>query len=611
MKKIYFIAIIVLCASCTKTDKFNSSYSLPPFIDSIGFPDFPGITCSIKTDSIPQLITNKNRLPFNANQTPLRLFVHLLNTNGVEVEQKGSDSMFHKTLFIPDPGTSAVNISINYYQGATIRLLNNGLTTTYFFQPNANIFPDPVFTNASITLNPNKNTPLSGLLTATATEPVSISYSVKGQDGEDFTVQQPTTKLRNCRINLFGLYANSNNRVTVTITNAEGSMASKDLWVQTDPLPAAFPDSTDIVVNQVDTANGNTKFILYYPYRTIGSPFNSPGNMSYPIVIDRHGKVRWYMNNPFVLDMKPMPNGHFLQYYYGYLFREIDLMGNIYHEVTPPTNCHHDFQLLPNGNILYTGADLSVNGTDEDKIYEIDYQTGAIVKTFNLYTILDPQRPQQPFITSNDWFHNNSLTFDAQDNSIVLTGRSQSTICKIDYNSGQLKWMISSPDYWKAPLSNYLLQPVGPDFEYTWGQHCVVLNPADHNKLIVFDNGNGRSYTNPLTPPNSYSRIVEFSIDASAKTVTQSFAFGKSYGSENYSPALGSVDYTGKDLFVCFPLVIRDLNGNASDFTGSPGIRFMETDRNQHVVLDISIRNRKDLTKGYRTYRGHPFSFGL
>lgn len=607
-KLLWACLVMLSIYSCTKKDLIINQQPVQttvPQIDSVLFADYPGIAWQIRTDTIPNVITNTVNLPYGTLLSKLKMNIYTSNTNFIEIDEDANQ------LLKPDATSNLVVTRVNGSDNFMIRLVNHNSEMVYVVKINANQFPDPDFGNLSFTLNPNGLAPLAGTLSVSSSESVSVKYIVKGQDGEDYTCQNKTLS-KNNQLKLFGLYPNTNNSVKVIITNAEGSMASKDLSIQTDPLPQTFPAGSDITVNKLDTANAKTRFVLFYPYKTIGGqPFNNPGNMSYPIVLDRHGKVRWYLNTPFVLDMKPMPNGHFLMYYYNYIFREVDLLGNIYKEILPPIPCHHDFQLLPNGNILYTGADASINGTDEDKIYEINYNTGAIVKMINLYEILDPSRQQQPFIAgaSNDWIHNNSLAYDATDNSVVITGRHQSNICKIDYATNQVKWMISSPDNWKAPWSNYLLTPTGTDFEYSWGQHSVVINPTDHNKLIVFDNGNARSYSNPLTPANSYSRIVEFSVDPGNHSVSQSFAFGKQLGSENYSPALGSVDYIMQNYFVCFPLIIKNSAGIASD-TGTPSIRFMEMDKNGSVVFDMRVKNNSGTWgNGYRTYRGHPFSF--
>ena len=607
LSSILFFAILF---SCRKPDKLASINLPESLLDSVILTDYPGKSFTINYDSLPFVISNSINLPNKVILQNINLKLFVRNTTRVEVDEIEKDGLIYIKNYVPEIGTNQINLQIDYFKTITIKLFNIDFPSIFTLKLNQNQLPDPIIANLSFNLNPHNLTPLAGILHVSVDQPVTVEYSVKGQDGEDFTNRANSDNNGYINMNLYGLYPNSKNLVKVMITNKEGSNTSQDFTIQTGTLPPAFPDSTDIVVKQLDKANAKTGFILYYPYKTINTQFNSPGNMSYPIVLDKFGKVRWYMTDPFVLDMKPMPNGHFLQYYYNWVFREVDLMGNVYKEVYPPIKCHHDFQLLPNGNILYAGEDVSVNQTEEDKIYELDFQTGSIVKTINLFTILDPTRQQQPFIAghSGDWFHNNSLAYDPIDNSLLISGRHQSTICKIDYATNELKWIISDPTNWKAPLTNYLLQPEGSDFEYSWGQHSIVINPNDHNKLIVFDNGNARSYTNPATPVNSYSRLVEFSINSNNKTVTQTFDFGKSYGSENFSPALGNVDYIDQNLFVCFPLIVKDVNGNAST-SGAPSIRFMETDRNRNVVLDISIKNRNSKTNGYRTYRGHPFKF--
>lgn len=112
--------------------------------------------------------------------------------------------------------------------------------------------------------------------------------------------------------------------------------------------------------------------------------------------------------------MKLLPNGHYLYCNNIGNFHEIDLLGNYYHSIPPPTNVHHDFDLLSNGNIIYTATNLSLRGTVEDIIYEIDYKTGAIKNTIDLFELLDPYRKQLPGDTTGmsgvyDWFHNNSV----------------------------------------------------------------------------------------------------------------------------------------------------------------------------------------------------------
>ena len=120
-----------------------------------------------------------------------------------------------------------------------------------------------------------------------------------------------------------------------------------------------------------------------------------------------------------------------------------------------------------------------------------------------------------------------------------------------------------------------------------------------------------------IKPVNNYSRLVEYSVDPSAKKVNLSFEFGKQFGSANYTPALSNVDYITQDnMFACFGLIVKDQNGNAANVSrateeGVPQIRLMEMDRLGNLNIDISIKNT-DLTtplNGIRTYRAHPIRF--
>jgi hypothetical protein len=114
------------------------------------------------------------------------------------------------------------------------------------------------------------------------------------------------------------------------------------------------------------------------------------------VVIDKFGKIRGFLEVPNVQDMKLLPNGNYLLYRNDdFTFSEFDIMGKFYHGMKPKHVNHHDFEILPNGNVVFTGEDEDVNGTIEDKIYEVDYQSGTIVNDLNLYDILDPTRPHE------------------------------------------------------------------------------------------------------------------------------------------------------------------------------------------------------------------------
>ncbi len=109
---------------------------------------------------------------------------------------------------------------------------------------------------------------------------------------------------------------------------------------------------------------------------------------------------------------------------------------------------------------------------------------------------------------------------------------------------------------------------------------------------------------------DSYSRLVEYTVNPITGQVAQTFEFGKNIG--NYCFAISSVDYiTADNLFVNFGWNIKDLNGKNAFVGGISSARFMEVDRTGKINLDIVLKN-SDVQypkNGFRSYRARPFTF--
>jgi hypothetical protein len=70
-------------------------------------------------------------------------------------------------------------------------------------------------------------------------------------------------------------------------------------------------------------------------------------------------------------------------------------------------------------------------------------------------------------------------------------------------------------------------------------------NDADTIDLLVFDNGQSRSYLEEtsVAPEDNYSRAVIYRINEKEMTIEQLWQYGKERGSAGYSTFLGSADY--------------------------------------------------------------------
>ena len=245
-----------------------------------------------------------------------------------------------------------------------------------------------------------------------------------------------------------------------------------------------------------------------------------------------------------------------------------------------------------------------------DVIIEVDSESGNVVDEWRLFEILDPQRnivlksidqgavclnvdlsksgqtltaeqiakleAQHAFgdITGTgagrNWAHVNSVDYDAEDDSIIISSRHQSSVVKIGRDK-KVKWILSAPNGWRGEWKDKVLTPVDKDgnplkcrlgkcegdFDWTWTQHTGwKINEMSKGDIIyvsVFDNGDGRAFVQPDDPKEKYSRAVVYKIDQKKMTVQQVWEYGKNRGHELYAPITSSVEYQkDKDSVVVY-----------------------------------------------------------
>ena len=242
------------------------------------------------------------------------------------------------------------------------------------------------------------------------------------------------------------------------------------------------------------------------------------------------------------------------------------MLGKIYKEYSLPGGYHHDYYEMPNGNLLIASNDFNNEaGTVEDYIVEVDYNTGNIVKSFDLKDILNMNDGQSENWTAYDWFHNNSVWYDEKTNSITLSGRHQDAVINIDYDTGKLKWIIGDPTNWSKEYQKYFFKPVGNNFEWQYSQHAAMITKEGY--VFLFDNGNNKSKIkdNYVEAKDSYSRGVMYKINTDKMTIEQIFEYGKERKSEFYSPYISDVDYLDKNHYIIHSGGIVSVDGKPSN----------------------------------------------
>ncbi|WP_374110083.1 aryl-sulfate sulfotransferase [uncultured Helicobacter sp.] len=349
-------------------------------------------------------------------------------------------------------------------------------------------------------------------------------------------------------------------------------------------------------------------------------------------IIDTKGEVRWYMLPNQIHDMQSIfKNGVMmgfrqntdgaLSWGFGQRYVKYDIMGreifnrklpesyNDYsHFMYPATagkSAGHYFMRVASSN--YKRPDGKNVRTVRDVIVEVD-ENGKVVDDWKLFEILDPYRSNiikvldQGAVCLNidaskaghtmsaeelakldesntfgdvtgsgagrNWAHVNSVWYDAEDDSIIISSRHQSAMVKIGRDK-KVKWIVGAHKGWKDQFKPFLLQPVDEKgnkivcddeytkcpgytnkaggFDWTWTQHTAfkidAKSKGDILYLSAFDNGDSRGMEQPTFPTDKYSRAVIYKIDQKKMTIEQIWEYGKNRGHSYYSPITSITEF--------------------------------------------------------------------
>ncbi len=391
-------------------------------------------------------------------------------------------------------------------------------------------------TNPKVILNPYEISPLTALIIFETEEEVAPEVTITGKDDKT-TITHTFEKNKKHYLPIYGLYPDKNNKVIISYNNVK-----KTIYIKTDKLPENIAKVTYLYANKDKLGNE-----LY---------FFTPSSKGYTSAYDINGDVRWYLNINSVWKIDKLKNGRLMlstermlnpPYYTTGLY-EMDLLGKIYNEYTLKGGYHHDYFEMENGNLLVSTDDFN-GDTVEDIIVEIDRNTGKEIKRIDLKNILNMEDAKSEGWVDYDWFHNNSVWFDKKTNSITLSGRHQDAVINIDYDTGNLNWIIGDNTNWSKDYLKYFFKPTG-DLEWQWSQHAAMITPEGY--VFILDNGNNKSKIKEeyVKAKDSYTRGVMYEIDTNKMEIKQIWQYGKERGSSFYSPYISDVDYINKNHYI-------------------------------------------------------------
>lgn len=462
--------------------------------------------------------------------------------------------------------------------------------------------------NIYVKVDPYDASPLSALLLFQTEEAIKVEISVAGKDDESTIKNSFDDYTTDHSIPVLGLYADKENEVTVKLTNEAGTSVEKKLAIKTGALAKSI---ADIEVNEADTekmALGDSELTFVVPSTKRAYAF------------DANGDVRWYSTRYNSHIFKELANGNLL-----YLTKEAndadtynvlletDYLGKIYNRYDfssssasndtgeskgEMTVIHHDGIELPSGNLLLTVNDGS--NYIEDTMIELNRETGEIEKTIDLKDLLPESFYEEYDSTSRedgkiDWFHQNSVDYDEADNSIIISGRHQDTIMKIDYATNEIKWIMGDSSGWPESYQKYFLDG---DVKASGGQHAAIVLPdqddnAETTDILYYDN-NISVTRGDEADSEKYSEARQVRINEEDRTIEEVWTFGEDLGEAYFTKIIGSARYLADNGNRLVNFGYREEGKTSS---------IMEVTEDGETVLDVDLTDFPASAWAYRAER--------
>ncbi len=400
-------------------------------------------------------------------------------------------------------------------------------------------------------------------------------YSISYLSGGNFRAHSYVSG-NNITLPVFGLYDGTGNTVLITTGFIDGTSQQNTVTMTTPAYTAA---STFRTPNVLHARLANTPLSYDFIY------VKGQNDGATPIIIDTDGKIRWIGTNGVIRETSPFDNACYNSTGSG--ITRIDFDGVVtpvkdYSGVnlnyTGVNGTLHNFPIGTVSDVNHhnidpgkTGILLEANTTTQTEAVALEVDKhGNILHSWNFAGTIaaameaggdDPTQlvtnNSAPAGRSADWFHNNSLTYRASDDTLVVSGREQ-FVMGIDYTTGALKWILGdttklwhtfkSLQPYTLALQPTTLPPIPPAMTSPMtlppiGEHGMSIV---RDLLLLFDDdtqsfnaGNVPAGGQHLHNGNPYSATRKYVIDAVGKTATEVWNYNANFG--KYSNICSSV----------------------------------------------------------------------
>lgn len=437
------------------------------------------------------------------------------------------------------------------------------------------------FSQMEVVLNPYKKAPLCAVALFVTEKPCKAKFIVPGDFEEDSVAGEVSDCKTRHRLPIFGLYPGKENRVIVQLfTEDDSLMEEKVLTIKTKPLPKRLENAVRVEKHTAKSAYGLI--------------FVSGKSIPFPYAFDSHGVIRYYMSyKPKGYGLIPLSKGRYIffdrkflcptyQLPYSTQVYEMDVLGRVHKVFYMPNGCHHDACEKDSGGNLFMITN-SLKGHIGDVVAEVDRDTGEIVDHLDFRKIFGKAHRD-----NINWIHLNTVSYDKEEDELLICARNLHSICKIKWSTKKLIWILCDPRFWeRTDYESKVLKPVG-DMRWCYQPHAPYWISKD--QLAVFDN-----HWHARRPVNYFdgdaaSYVKIFRIDEEQFIVSMEHSYR---GAKSKITSNPRVNMEKKRVF--------SMEANLEPFIDGRGGMIYEYDYDTEEVLNqYSIR--------HVYYRGYEFS---
>jgi len=397
-------------------------------------------------------------------------------------------------------------------------------------------------------------------------KPVSVSYSQAALQRRGWITETGVT------VPVFGLYAGTDNEVSLEVQGTDGSRADVTVKVTTQPYQDVdgIYDHPTIVTPRA--AGGSLGFDFFVLKSTRASV----------LVVDTDGQVRWIGTGTPSGSTIFTDNGFVVGDPASAALERLELDGAVTTGAQVADSTVKDFTHNVDPGKVGLLAEFDVQGELDATLADIS-PTGQVLAGWKLGDLLsaymsqagdDPTKFVRPGI---DWFHLNAATYDPSDDSVIVSSR-ENFVIKIDYATGTPIWILGDPTkYWYTfPSLRAKALALAAGGVYPIGQHATSI--TSDGLLLLFNDGTP-SVNQPAGAPVGQtlpsSLISAYRIDPVAMTATEVWRFD--HDPELTSQYCGSAYEAGQSYLLDYALA-----------GGGSSTRIVGLDSNRQVAFDFA-----------------------